>query len=127
MNPILIPNAKPLTRYDIVLDGIIFAADTSRVYPRDGGMYVNIRLSPRMKGWMTRYSMFKKNGDMVWSPHNARKFFIEYDGKVRAVKGKKEVVKWTSDKKAINQDFKPFALALMMRTTPPSDGDTEVI
>jgi len=127
LNNIYIHNVEPNTRYDIVVDGVIYAVDTSKRYSRDRGMYVNVRLSRLKKGWRTRTSMYNKDGSPVWSGQNASSFYIPQNGLCRSVQQKKELLKWTSDKKKINADWKAFALALKMRTTPLGNGGTEVI
>jgi len=128
MSLIYCKDAKPLARYDVFVNGVLFAVDTAKLN-RDGGVYVNVRLSPYGNCWKSRTLMFKAQGGLVYSAKNVAKFYIEKDGKCRAVIGKKEKFLNASDKGAVSNEWQPYALALKIRTdiTEMTVNETEVI
>lgn len=129
MSLVYAKDAKPLMRYDVFVNGVVFAIDLSRQYDRDGGMYANVRLSPYGNCWKRRTLMFTNQGSKVISKKNVAKFYIEKDGKCRAVIGKKEKFLNASDKGAVSNEWQPYALALKIRTdiTEMTVNETEVI
>jgi len=128
MSLIFCKDAKPLARYDVFVDGVLFAIDTSKTY-YDGGMYANVRLSPKGNCWKRRTLMFTNHGMKVVSKKNVAKFYIEKDGLCRAAIIKKEKFLNASDKGAVSNDWQPYALALKIRTdiTEMTVNETEVV
>lgn len=102
-------------RYDIEVDGIMFAADVSKKYRN--GWYVNIRLNPKGDCWGSRNYMFSGERDypLVISKVTIAAFFIENNGNARPVSPDKEKVRNKSDKSKIDTDWRPYALALSKR------------
>jgi len=107
---------KVKSRYDIVVQGIMFAADTSKRY-RDGTMYVNVRLNKYGKCWGARHRMFTGNTEypFVHSKKNVTCFVVDRFGQCRPADPPKEKVLHLSDKTKVDTDWKPFAAALKAR------------
>ena len=102
-------------RFDIEVNGILFAADVSKKY-RDG-RYVNVRLNQQGEGWGSRNYMFTGNPSRphTFSDKTISCFFIENNRNARAVVAKKEKMRNQSDKDKTEADWRPYALALVQR------------
>ena len=113
----VIHGLKTNTRYDIVVQGIMFAADTSKRYRR-GEIYVNVRLNPRGQCWGARHLMFNTNNrryPFVFSKRNVTAFVVERDGSCRPAKAQKEKVMHLEDKSKVETNWRPYAAALAKR------------
>jgi|TARA_B110000483_G_C17883389_1_gene422542 hypothetical protein len=102
-------------RFDIEVNGIMFAADISKKYRN--GRYVNVRLAPDGNGWHTRHDMFTNDPKhpLTHSSKNVAKFFIENNGVVRSCIVEKERFRNRSDKEALEANWRPYADALFTR------------
>ena len=102
-------------RFDIEINGIMFASDVSKKYRN--GRYVNVRLAPDGNGWDSRHDMFTNDPKFPFtiSRKNVAKFFIQNNGVARRCIAEKERVRNRSDKEALEADFEPYADALFTR------------
>ena len=113
----VIRDLKPNCRFDIEINGILFAADTSKKYRR-GEIYVNVRLNPRGQCWRARHLMFNTNNaryPFVFSKRNVTAFVVERDGSCRPAKAMKEKVMHLEDKVKVETNWRPYAAALAKR------------
>jgi len=102
-------------RFDIEVNGILFAADVSKKYRN--GRYVNVRLNQEGKCWGSRNYMFSGNASRPhkFSDKTIAAFFIENNGNARLVMNNKEKMRNLSDKDKTEADWRPYALALKQR------------